>query len=728
MRSILFILFSFSITSICLTGQVIFEESFDSGNLDPEWEIVTMATDGGWNVGNTSQLSSQFFPILDNGSASFIATNDDGCDCNKLNDRLITPLIDLTGLDIVLLSYDLYYNHSALMGSQERASVSISTDKVSWTKLKDLTAVERWQNELINLSLYAGQQIYIAFDYSDGGGWLYGCALDNIKVSVPNTIDAAIHSSEVLAIGAIGVPHSIPLVLFNNGLSDINEIEVGFSVNGLESQTQVIENLAIPEFQKFEIMLEGGWLPEELGTNELEFNIVSVNGLEDQETQNNSYSTSVEIYEDVRRKNIVDEIAASSPNFIEIGNSTNNFDKPTDLDFFPVLGKNELWVINQRFESSGGSTVIIRDATIEPSDFELQVDGNAWHFMSLPTALAFSSDNHNFASSPGVQDANHNGGTFTGPTLWSSDPSIYARPSGGNGSHLDMLHGSPFSMGIAHEKDNVFWVFDGYNREIVRYDFVDDHGPGNDDHSDASVRRYRNIGIGTLSDFPNHLILDKDTGWLYFTDNGSSRVMRLDINSGNIGQNLPDFNEPLAEHATVVDFTVEEIVSEMFLAPCGIDLIDNRLLVSDYASGDIILYDTQNNFAEVGRIVTGKPGITGITVGPEGNIWYTNREQNTVTKIEEGDFSSTQSVSNAMRIEVYPNPNNGSFYLKSLTDLGFDVRINLDVHDVIGHKAYSAKELSLNNRIDLSDFEAGIYYLRLTNEDIDYIEKIVIQK
>jgi hypothetical protein len=69
------------------------------------------------------------------------------------------------------------------------------------------------------------------------------------------------------------------------------------------------------------------------------------------------------------------------------------------------------------------------------------------------------------------------------------------QPSGGNGSHLDMLHGSPFSMGIAHEVDNVFWVCDDWNKDIVRYDFVGDHGPGNDDHSDAIVNRYENIGI-----------------------------------------------------------------------------------------------------------------------------------------------------------------------------------------------------------------------------------------
>ena len=77
--------------------------------------------------------------------------------------------------------------------------------------------------------------------------------------------------------------------------------------------------------------------------------------------------------------------------------------------------------------------------------------------MSLPSGISFST-NGNFATSPSVFDANHNGGTpFTGPSLWSSDPSIYAQPSGGNGSHIDMLHENPNALGIESEEKNIFY-------------------------------------------------------------------------------------------------------------------------------------------------------------------------------------------------------------------------------------------------------------------------------
>ena len=42
-------------------------------------------------------------------------------------------------------------------------------------------------------------------------------------------------------------------------------------------------------------------------------------------------------------------------------------------------------------------------------------------------------------------------------------------------------------MGIAYETGNVYWIFDGNNNDIVRYDFVADHGPGNTFHDDGCL-------------------------------------------------------------------------------------------------------------------------------------------------------------------------------------------------------------------------------------------------
>ena len=59
---------------------------------------------------------------------------------------------------------------------------------------------------------------------------------------------------------------------------------------------------------------------------------------------------------------------------------------------------------------------------------------------------------------------------FSGCTLWEADTSIYARINQNGpelGSHWDMLHQSPFSVGIAAETDNIYWLFDGFHNTIA---------------------------------------------------------------------------------------------------------------------------------------------------------------------------------------------------------------------------------------------------------------------
>ena len=41
-----------------VSGQALFSENFESGALPSNWEVQTLATDGGWRVGNSQSLSS----------------------------------------------------------------------------------------------------------------------------------------------------------------------------------------------------------------------------------------------------------------------------------------------------------------------------------------------------------------------------------------------------------------------------------------------------------------------------------------------------------------------------------------------------------------------------------------------------------------------------------------------------------------------------------------------
>ena len=86
------------------------------------------------------------------------------------------------------------------------------------------------------------------------------------------------------------------------------------------------------------------------------------------------------------------------------------------------------------------------------------------------------------------------------------------------------------------------------------------------------------------------------------------------------------------------------------------------MIVSDYSNGDIIIYDITNMPAtELGRIVTGKEGIMGIKIGPEGNIWYVNTLDNEVVMLEASPIGIEDRV--LTNLKISPNPSNGQFTL-----------------------------------------------------------------
>jgi len=717
------------VTSAMIQAQVLFEENFDSGSMPDGWTVQTSATDGGWNVGSAVSLSSQSWGITNNGSAGLAATNDDACNCNKSNDLFITPRMDFTGQSSLVLKFDAFYGDNSYQGNQENATILVSLDSINWQEINDLGGNGSWTTNIIDLSAFAGEDtVFIGFKYDDGGGWLYGFALDNVSIEVPLSLDAEMVEVESRSFGEEFGEFPIKGTIFNNGISAITTLEIGYTVNGGPALIETLDNLNIAPFSYYAFETGAPWVPVMAGQYNVDISILSVNGGDDEDLTNNGDSFDTEIFAKVVPPNKIEDFLMAAPVVTEVANASDQLNKPTDLDFFPILGLDQLWVINQRNENSGGSTLTISDASADtPSDFLSRSDGNAWHFMSLPTGIAFSSDNFNFASSPGIKDANHSGGTFTGPTLWSSDPAIYAQPSGGNGSHLDMLHGSPFSMGIAHEVDNAFWVYDDWNKDIVRYDFAHDHGPGNADHDDGIVRRYKNIGIDADGDVPNHMILDKATGWLYFVDNGNDRVMRLDINSGTVSNNLPFINETLAEHSQMGNFTVETIIDSGLDRPCGIEIMENRLLVGDYATGEIIVFDMDNSFMELGRIPTGETGLTGIKVGPDGNIWYTNRLQNSLSKAKPGDPNSTEEEALSALVKIFPNPTSGSLLI-SLPEAARAGEVEYKVSDMAGKTCFTAKGDAGMNQIDLGDLANGMYLMTIRTDSFSATRKVVVER
>jgi hypothetical protein len=302
--------------------------------------------------------------------------------------------------------------------------------------------------------------------------------------------------------------------------------------------------------------------------------------------------------------------------------------RPRDLDFDPRR-PGDLWVVND----GDNSVVILHGIGTAQVSAERRRDVAANHFMDHPSSIAFGADETSFGI-PGTFATcgeSRNGHAhevaldFMGPVLWSSDPSIFARKNPeGLGSHLDMLHVSPLCMGIAHERDNVYWAVSGLTGAIVRYDFGVDHDVGQDDHSDGAAWEYVEGRIDYQPGVPAHLAWDASTSSVWVADPAGGRVARLDATSAKVGAALRAM-EPMREYVRMDGAELVDVVpasSGSLVTPSGIALRGELVYVSDDATSRIIAFTRKGE--PVASLDTGLPAgsLAGIAFAPDGKLWF----------------------------------------------------------------------------------------------------------
>ncbi len=328
---------------------------------------------------------------------------------------------------------------------------------------------------------------------------------------------------------------------------------------------------------------------------------------------------------------------------------------PRDLDFNPKV-EDELWIINR----ADDSVTIARGAGTSDQATEHIIDPYAFHFMEEVSSISFGAVTHDGSDWPtfgtcqetnNTYDGHTHGDDFMGPTLWSSDPEIFGKSNPDAvaylsnlygfyvdlGSHLDMLHESPWCMGIAWEVENVYWVYDGNDGSIVRYDFQVDHGPGFDDHSDGIAARYVTGEMaGRTPDVPSHLVYDHDAGVLYIADTGAGVIWRLDPSTATRGATLFS-TEPGTDHHEMEGATLDVFIDGAAAGielPSGIELVDGVLLVGDHATGVIHAFDADGALIDALDTGVGAGALMGLRARSLEDIWFVDGAANEVIRLQ----------------------------------------------------------------------------------------------
>lgn len=309
--------------------------------------------------------------------------------------------------------------------------------------------------------------------------------------------------------------------------------------------------------------------------------------------------------------------------------------EPTDIGFNPAKPE-EAWVVNW----SDDSVIIHQNIGAEGATWERRRDPAAEHFMQHPPAISFGVVIPEWGQTWGTcGDDDVGGGSakdFIGPALFTANLDIFAKPTPtGLGSHLDMLHSTSFCRGIDHMVDNMYFAFNAQKGALDKYDFVADHGPGNDDHSDGRIWRYVEGEVKGVDNVMSHVDFDPATNMLYVADTGNARITKLDTTTGTEAGSFSGL-EPVKGRKRMEGAVMTEVVAPGTLTqPSGIELRGEYLYVTDTATSRFHAFTLDGQL--VRTLETGLPPghLAGFTFGPtDGKIYFVDRLSDIIWRID----------------------------------------------------------------------------------------------
>jgi hypothetical protein len=275
----------------------LYSENFESTTgvaLPAGWTQTTNASDGGWRTANpttnysaTAGISSSYFtvPAL-TGSTRSLGTNDDGCNCDKSADVIVSPVINCSGQPTVFLAFDLYYYEATYQSYSEILTLRVSSNGgTTWTNIGPLTGAGGWNNVVFDISSVAANQsnVKVSLVYDDGGAgnaaaWLYGAVIDNFNVYAPAQRDMAALTLDMYAYTANNTPNTLAGTMKNLGGAAVTTMDLNYKVDNGTVVTQSLTGLNIAPLSTYNYTHGTAWTPTTTGNHTVKLWASNING------------------------------------------------------------------------------------------------------------------------------------------------------------------------------------------------------------------------------------------------------------------------------------------------------------------------------------------------------------------------------------------------------------------------------------------------------------------
>ena len=272
-------LFIVLMISIPLFSQTYLSEDFSSGQVPPDgWIALPIGT--GWSSGNTANAGGS------SPEARFEGFN------STSTARLISPVIDLSSVDTVILLFKHYYDDNSGSGP----AVGVATKGVTgWQSVWEISPNSSQGPEEIQI-IIADENVgtnqfrfcfYVTGDLGNINNWY----IDDVVLFNPPNLDGQM--SNIMIPSPVSGPEEVIGVVKNLGATTINEVSVSWqSYTGMVYDS-TFTGLSLELLDGFEFNFGQMWVSP-FGSYDVTMWINSVNGISDDNQENDTLTKTIE--------------------------------------------------------------------------------------------------------------------------------------------------------------------------------------------------------------------------------------------------------------------------------------------------------------------------------------------------------------------------------------------------------------------------------------------------
>ena len=663
----LYVLLCLASLSVITFGQTYLAEDFSANQMPPSgWTIDNLAAQWSINSGNNAG------GIAPEGMFSWVS----GTNIS----RLISPQVDLTGLDAISFQFAHFLDDYS--GSGYTLGVATSSGGGNWNTVWDVTPTGDIGPEVVAFEITnddVGASDFQICIFIDGNTYnLDYWYIDDLWLFVPLNLDAGMQA--ITTPTFLGGPSTVEGTIKNFGSSEITSAEISWQIDTGEVTTTLFDGFNIAFGESFDFICDG-MLELAIGTYNLSVWIETVNSVADDDPSNDMSEKTISVV-----SHVVDRL----PMFEEFTSSTCAPCATLNSQFVPWCEDHEEEIALLKYQMNWPS----------PGDPYYTEEGGVrkdYYGVTGVPAVFVNGDYIGFQFS-GVQPA------FDAAILMPGLLSVVS-------SHT--LDGTEMTVDVVLLP---FATFENYILHVAIFEFITTGNVGNNGETEFENVMMKMVpdAYGTTVNLQDRVpytlteTVDLDGTFVEEWDDLGVVVWLQEQTSQEVFQSTYSVEDAtFATDATLSSLSVDGEPIPDF-SP---DVFEYTVLlwwgVTDVP--EVEAESTDPNATSIIVPATGIPGSTTVDVFAEDLGTFNTYTVNF-------DYGTGEILNAANAVRIYPNPTTGKVYVSGAENA------QVIVYSVTGKLVASYDNFS-SSLIDLSDLNEGIYIMNIVIDDTTVLNK-----